>query len=188
MSVTKLYFPYTTPFHRFEKTLQEETKLCVIPSDTSERLNSSEPVNSSVPASTPDASSPLVSTPSAPASAAAIGPASSTYTAYGRKWETYEEYGTTWVQAPLPPSRKETGYTVKDGPWRCRIVSTKDTQEEIYHISDEISYRVLVLNVQAHNKKYPDHEHSVVIMHVSQSLVSVNNFIGLRSVALDIRR
>ena len=142
--MTKLVLSYDTPFHEFERILQEHTQLCIIPPNVVQPPNSAETTNPS--SSDPDLAAPA----SEPA--------------------TYTAYGTTWVKASLPLTRAEKGYTVKDGPWHCRITTTKGVkQEEVYLISDETSYLNLRLRIEVKNRKDPKNECSVMIMHVSQS-------------------
>lgn len=171
-TATRLTFPFNTPFHRFERILQDETQLCLIAPDDQPLTTSSDQTASDASASDPGAPAPLATDPTDPSSITSTL-AANTYTAYGRKWETHEEHGTTWVKSSLPPNRKEKGYTVKDGPWRCRIASLKarrsksEESEGLYHVSDEESYRALVLKVQSLGEKEPDNEFVVQIMHVS---------------------
>lgn len=143
---TKLYFTFATPFHQFERVLQEQTMLCIIPPDVDQSLNPSGPTNGATP---------LAST---------------------QEPVTYAAHGTTWLKASLPPTRAGNGYTVKDGPWRCNIGSAKGYKQETYYISDEKSYWDFILKLQVYNKENPDREHSVAIMHVSQLLTHIEGY------------
>ena len=72
------------------------------------------------------------------------------------------------MKAPLPLSRAEKGYTVKDGPWLCKI-SARGMVKQVCEISDKASYKVLLDTLRNYNRAYPDIAHSVVIMHVSST-------------------
>ena len=146
----KLYFTFATSFHEFERALQEQTMLCIIPPDENHSLNPSDPTQS-LPI--PSSASSSIDSP------------------------TYTAHKTTWVKASLPPTRTEKGYTVKDGPWRCNIGSPKGYyKQKTYYVSDETSYRNLILKLQVFNKEDPDSEHQIVIMHVSQFLTRIEGY------------
>ena len=138
----KLAFDFNAPFHAFERVLQEQTKLCIIP-------------HNDIPAVDPSESENLSS--STPFNAASH-PAS----------EIYDAYGTTWVKVKLPYTRPENGYTVKDGPWLCRISYTKGTKgDEEYRINDLNSYDALKAKLEALHQRYPSSDYLITIMHAS---------------------
>jgi hypothetical protein len=173
--VTKLYFNFNTPFYEFEKALQQSTSLCIIPPE--EKATRSLSVQtSSAPA--------ICITP--PEEEATTMLAKQTYfptntlppshpqpkicTRYGKEFEVYTENGKEWWKSRSLANRAEKGYTVRDGPWICTIYSNRGIEEETFQIKDEASYALLMLKLQVFNKKYPQSEHSIIIMHVSQSV------------------
>jgi hypothetical protein len=163
MDVTSLYFPYNTPFHQFEKILQAETQLCCIRPEVSQSLGSSEPTSTSS-ASTP--AGPLTTTSTLTLSASS----SEAHAASASEAFTYSEFGSTWVKIAPPPSRVEKGYNIKDGSWRCKIGAKQATTANKGNVmvSNEKSYLTLVSKIQDYNRMYPNNEHFMIIMHVSQ--------------------
>lgn len=171
---TKLNIPFNTPFHLFERIVQDETQLCLIaPGDDQATTSSSQTAFDHSASDLGVSASRATDRTDIATSTSTL--AANTYTAYGRKWETYEERGTTWAKSFLPLNRKEKGYTIKDGPWVCAIKSRKasrgkiDKWHELFDVGDEASYRAMVLKVQSLNEKEPDNEYVVLIQHVSFS-------------------
>lgn len=143
--------------------MQTETQLCVISPETSQSPSPSDATDSSPYTSLPA----TASTPqNKPVSASTPSTTAYTYAAYGKTHSAYSAYRTTWVKATPPLSRAEKGYTVKDGPWLCKIFA-RGVVKKLCEVMDETSYKVLSNTLQNYNKMYPDIEHSVVIMHVS---------------------
>jgi hypothetical protein len=154
---TVLYFSYKVKFYEFDRIAQDALQLSYINPDVH-----------SPPAglTTSETFPPETSTSSSSKERDLVSSSMPTMEVDS----TYSEFGTTWVRKALPRSRAEKGYSVRDGPWRCRIAYNKPSapsSTEPHLISDEESFNRLIARIEVYNKLNPGAPNLLMVMHVS---------------------